>query len=93
MPAERTTGLENRAKPPDEKTAPEIEMKCAWLLLEESALCTPASEGVRNKGKRTSRQPLVNYSVKNASDCNWVISNGLRQRIFAQDNLSSRLTM
>src|ERR1035441_8205629 len=35
----------------------------------------------------------VRYSLRNASDCNWVISNGLRQRMLAQDSLSSRLTM
>jgi len=33
------------------------------------------------------------YSFRNASDCRLVISNGLRQRTFMQESLSSRRTM
>jgi hypothetical protein len=36
---------------------------------------------------------VATQSVKNATDCNELISKGLRQRMLAQDSFSSRLTM
>ena len=48
----------------------------------------PFSRFLRNKVGAGPR-----YSLKKASDCSCVISNGFRQRTFAHDNLSSRLTM
>ena len=43
--------------------------------------------------ERASRCDDRVQSVRNASDCSGVISNGLRQRTLAQESLSSRRTM
>src|ERR1019366_1667462 len=53
----------------------------------------PATLAARTPNGGVFRRRAERYSLRNASDCNWVISNGLRQRTLAQDNLSSRLTM
>jgi len=59
-------------------------------------LLRPAGLGVQESpyGVSYGRVKITrDYSFKNASDCSCVISKGLRQRMFVQESLSSRLTM
>ena len=59
----------------------------------EALTRTGGRRRVGRPAKRLRLELKTRYSVMNASDCNCVISNGLRQRTLVHASLSSRLTM
>jgi hypothetical protein len=64
-----------------------------WKLVICIVIALDECERVERSFRCSARYSAALHSVRNASDCSEVISNGLRQRMLAQLSLSSRRTM